>query len=151
VPCRLPFFRTGLIAAILGLAVLGTTPAGAQPLEAQETSVKARIDSFVSYLKSETNEALTAAARLARENKDSLASAKAYLESQYDAWRAALSDQKAGDTTLGKDAAAFWEAWKATAASSWASIERHAHNALDWIEAWMRNQSSSNQHPGTPV
>jgi len=118
VPCRLPFFRTGLIAAILGLAVLGTRPAGAQPLEAQETSVKARIDSFVSYLKSETNEALTAAARLAHENKDSLASAKVYLESQYDAWRAALSDQKAGDTTLGKDAAAFWEAWKATAASS---------------------------------
>jgi hypothetical protein len=140
---------SALIAAILGLAVLGKMPAGAQPLGAQETSVQARVDSFVSYLKAEMNEALTAAARLARENKDSLASAKAYLESQYDGWR--LSYQKAGVTTLGKGAAAFWEAWTATAASSWASIEHHAHDALDWIEAWMRNQSSSNQYPETPV
>jgi len=100
----------------LGLAVLGETPAGAQPLGAQKTSVQAWVDSFV--LKSAMNEALTAATRLARENKDSLASA--------------LISRQA-------------------AASSWASIERHAHVPLDWIEAWMRNQSSSNQYPGTPV
>ena len=109
-----------LIAATLGLA--GPSPAAADPLEPKENSLQATVDGFVSYLKSETTEAMVAVARLARDNKDSLAAAKSYLESQYDAWRAPLSGQKERAKTLGKDAAAIWEAWRETAVSSWATI-----------------------------
>ena len=87
---------------------------------------------------------------MAREHQDSLTAARAYLESLLDAWRQSLSGQKARVGTLGKDATEIWEAWRATAASSWATIERQAQNALDWIETWMRNQSLS-EPPGTPV
>jgi hypothetical protein len=149
VRCR-QFFCVALVAAVLGLAA---TQAVADPIEQQEDSVQAAIDGFVSYLKSETNEALTTATRLARENQDSLAAARSYLgslESQFDQWRGSLSDQKGGVGTLGKDAAEIWEAWRATAASSWATIQRQAENALNWIETWMRNRSLS-EPPGTPV
>ncbi len=152
-PCR-QFISVALIAAIAAMpglaAAAGATPAVADPVEPQEYSVQAAIDGFVSYLKSETNEALIAAARLAREHQDSLTAARSYLESQFDAWRGSLSGQKARVGTLGKDAAEIWEAWRATAASSWATIQRQAENALDWIETWMRNQSLS-EPPGTPV
>jgi hypothetical protein len=147
VPCR-QVISVALIAAALGLA--GPSPAAADPLEPQENSFQATVDGFVSYLKSETNEAMVAAARLARDNKDSLAAAKSYLESQYDAWRASLSGQKDRAKTLGQDAAAIWKALRETAVSSWATTERQAHGALDWIETWMRNHSLS-EPPGTPV
>jgi hypothetical protein len=149
VPCR-QFFSVALIAAALGLAA---TQAVADPIERQEDSVQAAIDGFVSYLKSETNEALTAAARWARENPDSFATARSYLENlgyQLDRWGESLNDQKDGVGTLGKDATEIWEAWRATAASSWATIQRQAENALDWIETWMRNRSLS-EPPGTPT
>jgi hypothetical protein len=107
------------------------------------------VDNFVAFLKSETNEAVTAAARLARENKDMIADARARLGAKIAAWHAALSGQKARLKTLGKDASARWEAWREEAVSSWAKIERKAHDALDWIAAWMRNQSLSD--PETPV
>ena len=145
-PCR-RLVSVVLFAAALGLAA---TPAVADPIERQEDSVQAALDGFVAYLKSETNEALTASARLAREHQDSLTAARAYLESLLDAWRQSLSGQKARVGTLGKDATEIWEAWRATAASSWATIERQAQNALDWIETWMRNRSLS-EPPGTPV
>jgi hypothetical protein len=150
VPCR-QFISVALIAAALGLGgAVGAAPAIADPVEPQEDSVQAVADGFVSYLKSETNEALSAAARLARDHKDSLAAARSYLESQYDAWRASLSDQKARAGTLGQDAAEIWESWRARAVSSWAMIERQAHDAFDQIEAWICNQSPS-EPPGTPV
>jgi hypothetical protein len=149
VRCR-QFFCVALLAAALGLPA---TQAVADPIERQEDSVQGAIDGFISYLKSETNEALTAAARLARENHDSLTAARSYLESlesQFDRWRGSLSDQKAGVGTLSKDATEMWEAWRATAASSWATIQRQAENALNWIETWMHNRSLS-EPPGTPV
>jgi hypothetical protein len=139
-----------LIAAMLGLPALGTPATAAQPLDAQENSVQGRIESIIAYLRSETQQAATAVARLARKNKGSLAAARPYLESQYEAWCSALSDQKAGVTTLGRDATAIWEAWRATTMSSWARIERQVNEALDWIATWMRNQSLPEQ-PGTPV
>jgi hypothetical protein len=148
VRCR-QFFYVALLAAALGLPA---TQAVADPIERQEDSVQGAIDGFISYLKSETNEALTAAARLARENH-SLAAARSYLESlqsQFDRWQGSLSDQKAGVGTLSKDATEMWEAWRATAASSWATIQRQAENALNWIETWMHNRSFS-EPPGTPV
>jgi hypothetical protein len=144
--CR-QVISVAVIAAALGLAA---TQAVADPIEPQEDSMQAVVDGFVSYLKSETNEALTGAARLAREHHDSLTAARSYLESQFDAWRASLSSQKARVGTLGKDATAIWEAWRATAVSSWATIERQAQNALDWIQTWTRNQSLS-EPPRTKV
>jgi hypothetical protein len=138
------------IAALMGLAcVAGPTPAAAKPSE--PNAAQATIDSFVAYLKSETNEAMSMAARMARDNKDSLAAAKSYLDRQLSAWRDLLSDLKATAGTLGEDAATTWEAWRQAATASWAAIERQALDALDWIETWMRNQSLSDRNPETPV
>ena len=66
-------------------------------------------------------------------------------------WRAALSGQKERLKTLHKDASAMWEDLSETAVSSWANVERQAHEALDWIAKWMRNQSLSDQRPEIPV
>ena len=151
-PRRLPSFRCALIAAMLGAPLFaGGALAAAKPLEPQENSLHSAVDSFISYLKSETNEAVTAAARIARENKDTLAEVKSRIGAQIAAFSASLSGQKARLTTLGKDASATWEAWRVAAVSSWAKIEREAHDALDWIATWMRNQSSIDQNPETPV
>ncbi|MGH9893619.1 MAG: hypothetical protein ACREA0_16860 [bacterium] len=149
-PRRLPFFRYALIAAMLGAPLFaGGALAAAKPLEPQENSLHSAVDSFVSYLKSETNEAVTAAARIARENKDALAEAKSLIGARIAAFNAALSGQKARLTTLGEDASAMWEAWREAAVSSWAKVRAQAHDALDWIAAWVRNQSLSD--PETPV
>jgi len=150
--CRLPFFRYALIAGIVGMPLLaGAMPAAAKPLDPQENSLPPAVNSFAAYLKAETNEAMTAAARFARENKDVLAAAKSRFGAQIAAGRALLSGQKARLPILGKDASAMWEAWTVEVVSSWAKIERGAHDALDWIATWMRNQSLSDQHPETPV
>ncbi len=151
-PRRLSSLRYALIAALLGTPLFaGGAVAAAKPLEPQENSLHSAVDSFVSYLKAETFEAVTAAARIARQNKDILAAAKSRIGAQIAAGRASLSGQKARLTTLGKNASATWEAWRVAAVSSWAKIEREAHDALDWIATWMRNQSLSDQHPETPV
>ena len=151
-PRRLPFFYCycALIAAMLGAPlVAGGALAVAKPVEPQENSLHSAVDSFVSYLKSETNEAMTAAARIARENKDTVAEVKSRIGAQIAAFSAALSGQKARLTTLGKDASAVWEAWREAAVSSWAKVQAQAHDALDWITAWMRNQPLSDRE--TPV
>jgi hypothetical protein len=143
--------RSALIAAMVGLPLLAATPVTAKPIEANENSVQVTVDSFVAYLKSETNQALTITARVARDNKDSLAAAKSYLDNQISAWRDLLSDRKARPGTLGKDASATWQAWRQAAVSSWATIERSAHDVVDWIATWMRHLSLSHQNPETPV
>jgi hypothetical protein len=150
VPCRLSIFRSALIAAMLGLPLLASAPAAARPIEPDKNSVQAAIDSFVAYLKSETNDAATMAARLARDHQDSLAAAKSYFDNQLSAWRDLLSDQKARAETLGDDASATWDAWREAAAASWAIVERQAVDALDWIQSWMR-YSLRDQSPETPV
>ena len=96
---------------MVGLPLLAATPVAAKPIEPNENSVQATVDSFVAYLKAETNEALKIAARMARDNKESLAAAKSYLDRQLSALRDLLSDRKATAGTLGKDAATTWEAW----------------------------------------
>ena len=151
VPCRLPALRSALIAAMVGLSILAATPVVARPAEPNENSVQATVDSFVAYLKAETAEALRIAARMARDNEESLAAAKSYFDRQLSAWRNLLSDQKATAGTLGKDAATTWEAWLQEAAASWATIERQAAEVLDWITSWMRSQSSSDETSETPV
>jgi predicted HTH domain antitoxin len=151
VPCRLPALRTALIAVTVGLTILAATPVVAKPIEPNENSVQATVDSFVAYLKAETNEALKIAARLARDNKESLAAAKSYLDRQLSALQDLLSDRKATTGTLGKDAATTWETWLQDAAASWATFERQAAEILDWITSWMRSQSSPDENSETPV
>jgi hypothetical protein len=150
VPCRLSIFRSALIAAMLGLPLLASAPAAARPIEPDENSVQAVIDSFVAYLKSETNGAATMAARLARDHQDSLAAAKSYFDNQLSAWRDLLSDQKARAGTLGRDASATWDAWREAAAASWAIAEQQARDVADWIATWMRH-SLRDQNRKTPV
>ena len=143
---------SALIAVLLGLALFaGSALAAAQPIDSQENSVQSSVDGFVSYLKSETNDALMAAARIARENKDTIDEAKARIGVQIDAVSAALSSRKERLKTFGNDASAMWEEWRETAASSWAKIERQAHDALDWIAAWIRTRSLSDRRPEIPV
>src|SRR3990170_2131981 len=149
-PRCLPSFRCALNAAMLATPLFaGGALAVAKPVEPQENSLHSAVDSFVSHLKSETNEAVTAAARIARENKNTVAEVKSRIGAQIAAFSAALSGQKARLTTLGKDASAVWEAWREAAVSSWAKVQAQAHDALDWITAWMRNQPLSDRE--TPV
>ena len=136
------------MAGMLGaLALAGALPASAKPFEPQENSLQSAVDGFASYLKSETNELVAAAARAARENKDTLAQAKANIDAQISALRETLSDQKARLATLGKDLGAMGEEWKQVTVSSWVKMQRSAADALDWISAWMRNQSLSDKSP----
>ncbi len=149
---RLPSLRAALIASMLALPMFaGGALAAAHPVEPQANSLQSAIDDFVSYLKSETNEAARTAARIARENKDTIDAAKSHIGSLTADWRAALSRQKERLKTLRKDASAMWEDWNETAVSSWAEAGRQAHMALDWIGKWMRNQSLSDQRPEIPV
>ncbi len=144
--------RATLIAALLGLPLFAASALGAtQPVEPQANFLQATIDDFVSYLKSETNEAARVAARIARENKDTIDAAKSRMDAHIADWRAALSGQKERLKTLHKDASAMWEDLSETAVSSWDNVERQAHEALDWIAKWMRNQSLSDQRPEIPV
>jgi hypothetical protein len=147
---RLSIFRSAMAAAAIGLPLFVGTPALAKPIDPTLTSVQAAIDDFVAYLKSETNEAMTMAARLARDNKDNLAAAKSNLDRQLSAWRDLLSDQKARAGTLVDDVSAAWNAWREAAAASWAIVERQAVDALDWIQSWMRH-ALRDQSPETPV
>ena len=149
---RLPSLRAALIASMLALPMFaGGALAATHPVEPQANSLQSAIDDFVSYLKSETNEAARMAARLARENKDTIDAAKSHLGALTADWGAALSRQKERLKTLHKDASAMWEDWNETAVSSWAEAGRQAHMALDWIGKWMRNKSLSDQHPEIPV
>ena len=137
-----------LIAALLGLPLFAASALGAtQPVEPQANFLQATIDDFVSYLKSETNEAARVAARIARENKDTIDAAKSRMDAHIADCRAALSGQKERLKTLHKDASAMWEDLSERAVSSWDNVERH----VDWIAKWMRNQSLSDQRPEIPV
>src|SRR3972149_2501000 len=119
-PRCLPSFRCALNAAMLATPLFaGGALAAAKPLEPQENSLHSAVDGFVSYLKSETNEAVTAAARIVRENKDTVAEVKSRIGAQIAAFSAALSGQKARLTTLGKDAPAMWEARREAGGAAW--------------------------------
>ncbi len=140
------------VGAILGaLAFAGVAPARANPVEPQENSVQSAVDGFVAYLKSQTYDAAAAAAKVARDNKDTIEAAKATLGSQIAGLRAALSDQKATMETLARDAAARVDAWSKSAGLSWKDAERLAENMLDRFAAWMRSQSPSSDTVETPV
>ena len=139
---RLRSSRLALLAGLLGAVLLAPVPrALAEPIDPRANSLQSAIDSFVAYLKAETNAAMTEAARLAREHKDGIDAAKARVDAALAEFSVALCGHKESVDALGKDAAALSEAWREAAASSWAKIERSARDALAEIEAWTRDQS----------
>jgi len=145
---RLQSSRLALLAGLLGVFLLAPAPRVlAEPIDPQANSLQSAIDSFVAYLKTETNAAMTDAARLAREHKEDIDAAKARVDSALAELKAALGGHKESLDALGKDAAALSEAWKDAAASSWTKFQRSARDALAEIEAWLRNQSLANENP----
>lgn len=140
------------IGAILGsLSLASPARAEGEPLEGQENSLQGAIDDFVAYLKSETYDAASEAARLAREHKDEIDAAKKTLQSQLTELGAVLSDRKAGADTLARDAMARLEAWSRSAGVSWDEAERVALTMLDRFTAWLRSQAPSNETEEIPV
>ena len=148
---RLQSLKLALIAAMAGAFLLtAAASAVANPVEPQENSFQNAIDSLTAYLKTDTNEAMAAAARVARDNKGTLDAAKANIDATISALGETLSGRKAILETLGPDTAAMGEAWRQTAVESWAKMQQSAADALDWIAAWMRNHPLSDEHE-TPV
>ena len=136
--------------AILGaLALSRPALAQAEPVELQENSLQSAVDDFVAYLKSETYDAASEAARLARDNKDVVDAAKATLHSHLAELGAVLSDQKATAETLASDAVKRLGAWSKSAGVSWA--ERSAQDMLDRFTAWLRSQTLLNESSEIPV
>jgi hypothetical protein len=148
---RLQSLKLALIAAMAGAFLLtAAASAVANPVEPQENPLQNAIDSLTAYLKADTNEAMAAAARVARDNEGALDAAKANIDATISALGETLSGRKAILETLGPDAAAMGEAWRQTAVESWAKMQQSAADALDWIAAWMRNHPLSDEHE-TPV
>lgn len=145
---RLQSSRLVLLAGLLGVFLLAPVPPVlAEPVDPQANSLQSAIDSFVAYLKTETNAAITDAARLDREHKEDIDAAKARVDSALAELKAALGGHNYSLDALGKDAAALSEAWRETTASSWSKFERSARHALAEIEAWLRNQSLADENP----
>jgi ElaB/YqjD/DUF883 family membrane-anchored ribosome-binding protein len=139
---RLQSSRLALLVGLFSAFLLGPAPrVSAEPIDPQANSLQSAVDSFVAYLKTETNAAMTEAARLAREHKDDIHAAKARVDAALAELRATLSGHKESLDALSKDAAALSQAWREAAVSSWAKIERSARDALAEIDAWTRNQS----------
>ncbi len=113
--------------------------------------MQSAIDDFVAYLKSETYDAASEAARIARDNKDAVDEAKATLRSHFGELGATLSDQKARAETLASDAVARLGAWSKSAGVSWAEAERLAEDMLDRFNAWLRSQTPSDETSEIPV
>jgi len=138
--------------AILGALAIGCpAPARADPVEPQENSLQGAVDDFVAYLKSETYDAASEAARLVRDNKDVVDAAKATLHSHLAELGAALSHQKATAETLANDAAKRLGAWSRSADVPWAETERAAQDMLDDFIAWLRKQILLNESSEIPV
>jgi len=131
--------------AILGALAFGRPALAAEPVEPQENSLQSAIDDFVAYLKSETYDAASEAARLARDNKDVVDAAKATLHSHLAELGAVLRDQKATAETLASDAAKRLGAWSRSAGVPWAETERAAQDMLDRFNAWLRSQTLLNE------
>jgi DNA repair ATPase RecN len=141
---RLRSSRLALLVGLFSAFLLAPAPrVSAEPIDPQANSLQSAVDRFVAYLKTETNAAMTEAARLAREHKDDIDAAKARVDAAL-AELIALSGHKESLDALSKDAAALSQAWREAAVSSWAKVERSARDALAEIDAWTRNQSLPN-------
>jgi hypothetical protein len=113
----------------------------AEPSDSQANSLQSTVENFVAYLKTETNAAMTEAARLAREHKDDIDAARARADTAFKELREALSGHKESLEAWGKDAEELSEAWREAATSAWAKIERSTRDALAEVEAWLHHQS----------
>ncbi len=132
--------------ALVGaIAVSGPLHAQDKPLATQDNSLQSAIDGFLAYLKSESYDVASEAARLARDNKDVIGAAEATLHSHLARLGAALSGQKDRAETLANDAMARLDAWSKSAGVSWAETRRQAEELLDSFAAWMRSQAPSNE------
>lgn len=134
-----------------GLFLTNPALAQAEPVEAQENSLQSVIDDFVAYLKSETYDAASEAAKIARDHKDEIDAAKTNVHSRLAELGATLSDQKARAETLASDAVARLGAWSRSAGVSWAEAERLADDMLDSFTAWLRSQTPSDETQEIPV
>ena len=144
---RLQSSRLVFLAGLLAALTFATAPqALAEPSDPQENSLRSVVDSFVAYLKTETNAAMTEAARAAREHKDDIDAAKARIDAAIAELNQAFSGQKATLDRFGKDATAMSQAWREAAQSAWTKFERSARDALAEIEAWMHNQSLQDEN-----
>jgi uncharacterized protein YukE len=146
--CRLQSARLALLAGLLGAPLLVPAPrALAEPIESQENSLQSQVDSFVAYLRTETSAAIIAAARAAREHKDSIEAAKARVGAALDKLSQAWGGQKGDLEKFSKNATAMSEAWREAAASSWAKIEHSARSVLGELETWLRRHSQPEENP----
>jgi len=140
------------IGALFGaLAFADPAVAQAEPVEPQANSLQSAIDDFVAYLKSQTYDAASEAAKIARDHRDEIDAAKTNLRSRLAALGATLSDQKARAETLASDAMARLGAWSKSAGVSWAEAERLADDMLDSFTAWLRSQTPSDETQEIPV
>lgn len=140
------------IGALFGaLSFANLALARAEPVEPQANSLQGTIDNFVAYLKSETYDAASEAAKIARDHKDEIDTAKANLHSRLAELGATLSDQKARAETLASDAMARLGAWSRSAGVSWAEAERLADGMLDSFTAWLRSRTPSDETQEIPV
>ena len=140
------------IGALFGaLSFANPAVAQAEPVEPQANSLQGAIDDFVAYLKSQTYDAASEAAKIARDHKDEIDTAKANLRSRLAELGATLSDQKARAETLASDAMATLGTWSKSAGVSWAEAERLADDMLDSFTAWLRSQTPSDETQEIPV
>jgi hypothetical protein len=146
-------FTVALAIGALSGALAFANPALAQgePVEPQADSLPSAIDDFVAYLKSETYDAASEAAKMAREHKDEIDAAKATLRSRLAELGALLSDRKGRAETLAGDAMERLEAWSKSAGVSWAEAERLAQTMLDNFTAWLRSRTPSDEAREIPV
>ena len=140
------------IGAVFGaLSFANPALAQADPVEPQANSVQGAIEDFVAYLKSETYDAASEAAKIARDHKDEIDAGKTDLRSRLAEFGATLSDQKARAETLASDAMARLGTWSKSAGVSWAEAQRLANDMLDSFTAWLRSQTPSDETKEIPV
>jgi uncharacterized protein YukE len=149
--CRLQSARRALLVGLLGVLLAPEPRALAEPIESQENSLQSQVDNFVAYLRTETNEAIIAAARATREHKDNIEAAKARVGAALDELSQAWGGQKGTLERFSKNATAMSEAWREAATTSWAKIEHSARGVLAELETLLRRHSRPEENPEIPV
>jgi hypothetical protein len=139
---RLQSSRLALLAGLLGVFLFAPVPRVlAEPIDPQANSLQSTVDSFVAYLKTETNAAMTETARLAREHKDSIDAAKARVDSALAELRVALSRAQREPRRIGQGGGSAERSVERGGSLLRGKFERKARDALAEIENWLRSQS----------
>ena len=138
-------FRS-FLALITALVLIGTGPVMARdetaPPASQSESVHKQLERLAEELKAQSDRLIGAAAQAAQramvENEDVLAA-------QLETFRGLLNDQKANLDIIGQDAATTLDALSQAAKESWEDMHRSALEALDQLQAWLEQQSGSDE------